>query len=111
MQHACRRRSLFPMKIYLLPQAVSKPTVVEVMESTFNDNIARDGGGIYSTAEKKSQNLVDIKLSTAVTFSSNIAFEHGGGIAMRNQGTLKLSGSTFDNNNATISGGAAYIQV
>lgn len=99
------------MALDLLMQAISNPTLVEVLESTFSKNIAKNGGGMYSSAVSRDQKLVDIKLSVEVNFSSNVAFEHGGGIAMKNQGTLSLSGGVFLDNNATISGGGAYIQV
>ena len=76
---------------------VAKSGRATIDKSTFSNNEARMGGGIYSSCE------VTV---TSSTFTSNTAV-WGGGMFSTNK--LTISNSTFEDNTATSAGGALYL--
>jgi CSLREA domain-containing protein len=71
---------------------------LNITNSTFSGNAAKDGGGIYND-----QGIVNVANST---FFENNATNNGGGIY--SSGTLTLLNNTFSDNNADVTAGGIY---
>ena len=80
--------------------------IVEIYDSTFSNNRALDGGGIYNDLQAPPLNGGATYLEN-VTISSNIASDQGGGIF--NDGHLSANHTTIYRNVANSDGGAGGI--
>lgn len=78
-------------------------TVRVTSGSTVRSSTARYGGGIYTTGGN-----ANVQINQNSTVKDNRASQDGGGIYVDEGGTMQISDSTFDDNDAEGEGGAVY---
>lgn len=72
-------------------------TTVTITNSTINENIANNGGGIYSSSNSLANNCTSSINVTNSTFSGNIATANGGGIFISSDNTpVTIVSSIFE---------------
>lgn len=79
--------------------------------SILQNNIASNGGGVYST--NSLDNPVSFTMSDNAVITGNVAINNGGGIYLSlNSSTVSISANaTIDNNKANLGGGVYYAQL
>eukprot|EP01122_Echinamoeba_exundans_P009070 TRINITY_DN3122_c0_g2_i1.p1 TRINITY_DN3122_c0_g2~~TRINITY_DN3122_c0_g2_i1.p1 ORF type:complete len:2992 (+),score=492.15 TRINITY_DN3122_c0_g2_i1:63-9038(+) len=76
-------------------------STVTIVGSRFEDNMGSGAAAIFASSRSS------ISISSS-TFSRNVAYTDVGGAIYTSGGTLSITGSTFDGNQATTHGGAVF---